>query len=89
MSTGRTLYHLIQADFRERSRSYGFLIVLGLMLAMAYAAVPAPGAGYRTFVMGQYRAIYNSAWIGTVMAMITIIFLNIAAFYIVKGSPTS
>ncbi len=48
--------------------------------------------GYETFAGGivinldKYRGVYNSAWVGALMAAVTSCFLSLVGFYIVKGS---
>ncbi len=84
--TLRVLYQTMRADFLERVRSYQFLIVLGLMVAVVYLFVPTPGADYVTIDLEGYRGIYNSAWIGGSVAMLVAGYLGLLAFYAVKGS---
>jgi hypothetical protein len=86
MTAARSLYHLVRADFYERTRRYGFLIVLGLTIWAGYAFVPPAGASYSAMALGDYRGVYNSAWIGTMVAMMTSVFLTLAGFYLVKDA---
>lgn len=82
MTEGRMLYHLARADFLERVRRYSFLLTL------AFAA----GLGYLTYTgaislqLGEYRGTYNSAWVGSMMTVVTTAFISVAGFYIVKNS---
>lgn len=86
MTTARSLYHLIRADFLERTRRYSFLIVLGLTIWAGYVFVPPAGASYSAMALGDYRGIYNSAWVGAMMAIMTSLFLTLAGFYLVKDA---
>ncbi|MDH5440532.1 MAG: hypothetical protein OEY31_07995, partial [Candidatus Bathyarchaeota archaeon] len=57
---------------------------------MGYIFVPAPDANYVTLGWGSsttfYRGVYNSAWIGALVAMLTGMFLTLLGFYVVNDS---
>jgi hypothetical protein len=76
------LYHLARADFLERARRYSFLLTLGFALYLGYAAA----TGKINIYLDQYRGVYTSAWVGTLMVMSVNCFLTLAGFYIVKNS---
>jgi hypothetical protein len=77
------LYQMVRADFRERTRRYSFLVTLAAALYLAYAVA----AEKVWIVVGNgYRGVYNSAWIGVLMALCCSTFLSLAGFYIVKNS---
>jgi len=79
----RVLYHMIRADFLERVRRYSFLVTLAGSLWLAYAVA----AEKLWIVVGDgYRGVYNSAWIGALMAVSCSTFLSLVGFYIVKNS---
>jgi len=79
----RVLYHMVKADFLERVRRYSFLLILAGALYMAYGVI----AEKFTIVVGDgYRGVYNSTWIGMLMAMCCSTFLSLCAFYVVKNS---
>jgi hypothetical protein len=83
MKSARILYHMIRADFLERVRRYSFLVTLAASLYLAYAVA----AEKVWIVVGtNYRGVYNSAWIGVLMALCCSTFLSLAGFYIVKNS---
>ncbi|MGO9087125.1 MAG: hypothetical protein ACLQBK_18045 [Candidatus Sulfotelmatobacter sp.] len=83
MNPAHVLYHMIRADFLERVRRYSFLITLAGALWLAYAVA----AEKMWIVVGNgYRGVYNSAWIGALMAICCSTFLSLAGFYIVKNS---
>ncbi|MCC6191297.1 MAG: hypothetical protein IT318_19925 [Anaerolineales bacterium] len=86
MTAWRSFYHLVRADFLERTRGYGFLIVLGLTVWAGYLFVPPAGASYAAMALGDYRGVYNSAWVGTMVAIMTSLFLTLAGFYLVKDA---
>jgi hypothetical protein len=90
MSISRAFYHTVKADFLERIRSYGFLIVLLLTMLSAYVFVPGQDAGYMTLKLssadGFYRGVYNSAWIGAMVSLPTTLFLALFGYYVVKNA---
>jgi hypothetical protein len=86
MITLRMLYHLVRADFLERVRRYNFLIILGLTIFAGYVFVPAADANYGTIDLGGYRGVYNSAWVGTMVALLTTTLLSLIGFYLVKNA---
>jgi hypothetical protein len=81
----RTLYHLARADFLQRTRSYGFLITLGVTLYVAYGFVPPNHSSYATMTISGHRGVYNSAYLGSLMALLISPFLSLAGFYLVKN----
>ncbi len=79
----RVLYHMVKADFLERVRRYSFLLILAGALWLAYGVI----AEKVTIVVGDgYRGVYNSAWIGMLMAICCSTFLTLCGFYVVKNS---
>ncbi len=86
MIVARRLYHLARADFLERVRRYGFLITLVACVCAGYAFVPPQTSRYVTLRVEDYRGVYNSAWIGTTLALLTAAFLSLIGFYLVKNT---
>ena len=82
MSYLRPLYHLAQADFRERARRFSFLLTLA---GGAYLACEAIRGGL-VLHYGPYCGRYNSAWVATGMACWASFFLSLIGFYIVRGT---
>jgi hypothetical protein len=82
MNQARVIYHLARADFLERVRRYSFLVMLGAVVFLGYQAA----VGNVRIQLGSYRGEYNSAWIGSMMALIASFFLSWLGFYLVKGS---
>jgi hypothetical protein len=77
-----TLYHLIHADFLERTRRYSFLIMLALVLYLGYMV----NVGQITLRLDTYRGIFNSAWVGSMMTLVINFFLGWFGFYLIKNS---
>lgn len=82
----RAVYHLARADFLQRTRSYGFLITLGVTLYVAYFFIPPNHSSYATMQIGGHRGLYNSAYLGSLMALLISPFLSLAGFYLVKNA---
>ena len=83
MKTLTILYHLARADFLERTRRYSFLIMLGLVMWLGYAAA----SGQMIMrIYPDYTGEPNSAWVGTLMALTVSFFLGWFGFYLIKGS---
>jgi hypothetical protein len=78
----RVLWHLTRADFLERVRRQSFLVTLGLAVYLGYVVA----AGQMKLWIGDTRGIYNSAWVGILMALTANLFLSLAGFYVVKNA---
>lgn len=79
------IYSIIKADYRQRTRSYAFLITLAITFYAAYSFVPPPTASYTTLNVVGYKGVYNSAWVGYVSGMMTAIMLSLYGFFLVNG----
>jgi hypothetical protein len=83
MKTLRILYHMARADFLERTRRYSFLLTLGVVIWLGYAAA----TGIITLIVPpNYTGEINSAWVGALMTMTAGLFLAWIGFYLVIGS---
>jgi hypothetical protein len=80
------LFAIARADFKERVRRSSFLILLAATVAAAYGFVPARSAGYVTFSYGRIGGIYNSAWIGTLVASLDMVVLSLFGFFVVRDA---
>jgi len=82
------LVSIVWVGFLNRVRRYSFLVTLVLCIVAGYVFVPAPGANYVTLGWGSdaffYRGVYNSAWIGSMVALLTGMFLALFGFYVVN-----
>ena len=81
-SQWHVLYHLARADFLERVRRYSFLLTMGFAMYFGYLAA----VGRIMLRLGDIRGVYNSAWIGALMALVASTFLSLAGFYVVKNT---
>lgn len=86
MSAWRTTYHIVRADLLDRLRGYRFLLTLGVTVCAAYVFVPPADAGYVTLAFGAYRGVYNSAFSGAMLSLLTVSILSLLGFYVVRGS---
>ncbi len=77
---------LALADFRERTRRFSFIITLAFALYSAYLFTPPNDSSYVTLQLEGFRGIYNSAWIGALVAIMSNLFLSLAGFYLTKNS---
>ena len=83
MNTLRVLYHMARADFLERTRRYGFLLTLGVVIWLGYASA----TGIITLtVPPDHVGETNSAWVGALMTMTAGVFLAWIGFYLVRGA---
>lgn len=82
MNRSRALYHMVRADFLERVRRYSFLLTMGFSVYLGYAVY----SGQVTLQLDKYRGVNNSAWLGSVVAMVGSVWLSLVGFYIVKNA---
>jgi len=82
----KAFYKIIISDYKQRTRSYAFLVTLAVSLYAAYSFVPPPAANYTTVRIGNYLGIQNAAWIGCVTAMMTSIFLSLIGPFLINSS---
>ncbi|EOM74525.1 hypothetical protein DW322_04970 [Rhodococcus rhodnii] len=73
------------ADFRDRSRRPAFLVTVLGAVALGYVAVPPVSATYAMVKVGSFRGLYDSAYIGMLLAMIGSLWLPLFGFYVVRG----
>lgn len=84
MSTGHLLFSMLKADFLERTRRSSFRITLCLVLYLGYAV----NTGQVLIKLESYRGVFNSAWVGSLMALVITFFLGIFGFFLVKDTIT-
>ncbi len=87
MNVLNVLYHLALADFYERARQYRFLLTLAAVILMgvlvnngSFFFCLQPG----DFSRLAFRGEYNSAWVGTMIVLVTNTFLGLFGFYLVS-----
>jgi hypothetical protein len=82
MNHPRVLYQMVRADFLERVRRYSFLLSLGFSVYLGYTVY----SGLVSLRLENYRGVNNAAWLGSVIALTTSVWLSLIGFYIVKNS---
>jgi hypothetical protein len=80
------LWRLARADLLERTRRTSFLVAILFMMVGGWHFLPAVDSGYVTINLDGYRGLYNSAWVGASMALLTSTFLSLVGFYLVRGT---
>jgi hypothetical protein len=78
----RAVWHLARADFRERSRRYGFILTLAFAAYLGYLV----NTGQMALRIGRYQGELTSAWIGVQMALVINTLLGLFGFFLVKNS---
>jgi len=74
------------ADAAERTRRFAFLLTIVAALYGAYLYVPDASARYVTVEIGNYRGIYDSAWMGSMAALLSVSFLTLFGFFLARGA---
>ena len=82
MKTLDAIIAIARADFLERVRRYSYLVTLLFAVYLGYAAA----TGRILIKLGDYRGLYTSAWIGSMMALVTTLFVSLVGFYVVKNA---
>jgi hypothetical protein len=77
---------LVRADYLERVRRHSFLVTLGFVLYAAYLFMPANHTSVATLNLDGHRGVYNSAWVGALIAMLSATFLSFAGFFLVRDA---
>ncbi|MDH6704894.1 hypothetical protein P3T27_001597 [Kitasatospora sp. MAA19] len=84
MTTG--LWALALADFRERRRRPGYLVVLLGTLALGLLAAPVGDSRWEVFQVTDLHGRYTSGYVGTVTALGGAVWLSLAGFGIARGA---
>lgn len=82
MDAVRIVWQLVIADFRERTRRYSYLITLMAALFLGYLVL----TGKYSYHFGVFKPVYNSAWVGTTVAMAGAVMFSFVGFFIVRTS---
>jgi hypothetical protein len=82
MNHARVLYQMVRADFLERVRRYSFLLTLAFAAYLAWGSA----TGLIVLRLREYRGVFNSAWLGSMMTLVSTFFVSLVGFYIVKNA---
>jgi hypothetical protein len=74
------------ADARERVRRYSFFVTVAATIWFCSICLPPIGARYSTIRFGEWRGVYNSAWVGGAFALLANLLLSLPGFYLVKNT---
>lgn len=86
METLRRFGAIVGADLLERTRSTRFWVIQALICIASWWSFPTMEKGYVVLaVNGHLRGEYTSAWIGMVVAMLSV-WLTLVGFYLVRGT---
>lgn len=86
MESLRRFQAILLADLRERVRSRRFWLVIAATAGLTWFCFPPDGARYIIVGINTYhRGAYSSAWIGMVLAMLSI-WTSLIGFYLVRGN---
>lgn len=84
--TPRLLMALATADFRDRVRRPAFLVTALATVALGYLAAPPASATYAVVKVGEHRGVYDSGYLGAVLALGGGLWLSLCGFYVVKNA---
>ena len=70
------LARLTLGDLQERTRTTAYLVTLIAAVWCAHVFLPANGSNYATLSIGDHRGVYNSEWVGALVAMMANVFLG-------------
>lgn len=80
------IYQIMLADFLERIRRPGFRMTILFVIVLSYFFSPPRDGNYATLVFGHYVGVYNSAWMGTSVAISFSIFFSLIGFYLISNA---
>jgi hypothetical protein len=73
---------IARADMLERVRRYGFLVMTGCVLWLAWAAY----SGLLRVRLDDYTGAWNSAWAGGMMSLLAVTWVPLFGFWFVKNA---
>ena len=89
MNSIHCLLAIARADLIMRVRSPRFWVVLGVLVLLSCGFFPSSDQHYLTAaVNGNHRALYSSAWIGMLIALLVSTLLAPVGFYVIRGTLT-
>jgi hypothetical protein len=77
---------MIKTALLKQARSYRFLVVIAISIAVAWFCVPTAQENYNIFVIGgSMRGFYNSAYLGAIACVISSIVFFLAGFFLLRS----
>jgi hypothetical protein len=87
MGALQRFHGILLADWRERTRSTRFWVVLFVLACVSWLCFPPIEAHYLTVSIGEnLRAEYSSAWIGMTVGLLGSTMMTLFGFYLVRGT---
>lgn len=83
--TPAALPSLARGDLRERTRRPGFLLTVLAAVALGYLAVPPTSATYTLVKVGSHRGVYDSDYVGVMLALVGSLWIGWLGFFVVRG----
>ena len=77
---------IVKGHLFTQTRSYTFFLIIGLTLFLSYLFIPSADRHYEVFYIGGVRGVYNSAWLGGMLIMISNLLLWLFGFYFLRGT---
>ncbi|OLT34265.1 hypothetical protein BJF79_33565 [Actinomadura sp. CNU-125] len=85
-TVGGTVGGTALGDFRDRVRRPAYAVTLLAAVGLGYLAVPDAGNRLVIMYIGEHRGEYGSAYVGTVTALASALWLTLGGFYVVRGA---
>lgn len=79
------IFTIIKHTMFKQIRTSSYLLVVVLSIFLAFLCVPGMNDGYQIIYLGGVRGIYNSAWLGSICAMLPVILLWLPGFYLLRS----
>lgn len=76
-------------NFKNKARSYSFLITLFAVLILAISFIPNSQAEYSVIKFGSYQGSYNSAWVSSLSTIMSGVFLSFFGYFLICSSIES
>ncbi len=73
-----------RADFRQRTRTFGMVVILAAALQLGYLFVPDAWAQYSTVNLDGWRGMYDSNWMGACTAWLCAMLLTFVGFFLLR-----
>jgi len=80
MSRARVLFHMVRATSWSASAATAFCSTMGFAVYVGYAVY----SGQINMRLDDYQGAPNSAWLGSVIALASSVFLSLIGFYVVQ-----
>jgi len=77
-----------RADFRQRTRTFGMVVIVAAALQLGYLFVPDASAAYSTVDLGGWRGVYDSAWMGACTAWLCTMLLPYAGLFLLRPASS-